>query len=732
LSRQERAIIAYLAMQPNFSETRERLGALIWDSSTDSQARQNLRQCLLVLRKKFASANVDVMRIERHTVGLNAETIAVDAREFLAHAESTDLADLEQATACYPGDFLERFNLDVEPFDEWARTERARLNAAAIRVFERCAILREEAGDCVAALKAAERLTDLMPLNEGAHRILLRLLARHRGPEAALAHFEVLNNSLQADADAQPEAETIRLIKDIQSGALPRSANRSSSTGSAPSRAHESAATIGAKPDGAVTDIGSRRPRQPFYFIAGAAVGLAVLISLGAISFGAFPRIVSWVSRSSASLGTHRAGSQSWQPPRLPTAASDQTAALANSAIYPLIVLPFRSHAAADSAEDRIAARLTSDLINDLSRAPNARVISAQTSRQYGGRDVDVAETGKQLGVKYVVEGDVQLDGAKLRLNVSLTDASSRLLIWSDRFSDETPNQIAVRDDVTRAIARRLQINLVAAEDRRRPPGSAARPDVDALLAKGWAATTRISLADNTTGADTYFSEVLALDPDNVSALIGLSAFHIVGIAMFLGEPQRFDLVKAEEMLKRAIALNPNSSLAYYYLGVLDKIRAQPEAALGAFTKCLELNPSYAPAYAQVGQVLSRVGRLSEALEHVRYAIRLSPKDHNLGIWNLFGGQIELELGHDEAATEWLSRAAESSPRSPFIQASLAAIYALRGDKENEAIHVAKTHELAPWLTNEQMIGRIVGLTKPGAEPRRLIDGLREAFAVKG
>src|SRR5665213_595369 len=466
LSRQERALIAYLAMQPTFGETRARPGALRWDGSTDSQARQNLRQCLLVLRKKFASANADVMRIERHIVGLNADTVAVDAREFLAYAESTDLKDLEQATGCYPGDFLDRFNLDVEPFDEWARTERARLNAAAVQVFERCAILREEAGDCVSALKAAERLTDLMPLNEGAHRILLRLLARHRGPEAALAHFEVLNNSLHADADAQPEAETIRLIKDIQSGALPRSASRSSSSSSVSGRAHESAATIEAGLDGASPDAGAPRSRQPLYLIACAAVGLVALISLGAISLGALPRVVSWLSQSSASLGTHRAGSQSWQSPRLPTASSAQTATLANSAIYPLIVLPFRSHAAEGSAEDRIAARLTSDLINDLSRAPNARVISAQTSRQYGGRDVDVADTAKELAIKYVVEGDVQLDGTKLRLNVSLTDASSRLLIWSDRFSDESTNPIAVRDDVTRAIARRLQINLVAAEDR--------------------------------------------------------------------------------------------------------------------------------------------------------------------------------------------------------------------------------------------------------------------------
>jgi tetratricopeptide (TPR) repeat protein len=145
----------------------------------------------------------------------------------------------------------------------------------------------------------------------------------------------------------------------------------------------------------------------------------------------------------------------------------------------------------------------------------------------------------------------------------------------------------------------------------------------------------------------------------------------------------------------------------------------------------LELNPSYAPAYAQVGHVLSRIGKLNEAIEQVRYAIRLSPKDHALGIWTLFGGQIELELGHDDAAREWLSRAAELTPRSPFAQASLAALYALRGDHANMTKHADEARKLAPWLTLEKMKERVVGLSDQGGEPRRLLEGLRLAFAER-
>jgi hypothetical protein len=116
-------------------------------------------------------------------------------------------------------------------------------------------------------------------------------------------------------------------------------------------------------------------------------------------------------------------------------------------------------------------------------------------------------------------------------------------------------------------------------------------------------------------------------------------------------------------------------------------------------------------------------------MEHVRYAIRLSPKDHAACIWTLFGGQIELELGHDDAALDWLARAVELTPRNPFAQASLAAAYALRGDHASAGKHAAEVRKLAPTLTLERMRERLVGLSDNGGEPHRLLEGLRLAFA---
>ena len=155
-------------------------------------------------------------------------------------------------------------------------------------------------------------------------------------------------------------------------------------------------------------------------------------------------------------------------------------------------------------------------------------------------------------------------------------------------------------------------------------------------------------------------------------------------------------------------------------------MRGEPKAALASFARALELNPSFAPAYANTAHVLYRSGGLNQAMEHIRYALRLSPKDPNLGRWCLYAAQIE--LGHDEAAIGWLRRSIELGAGSVFNHVTVAAIFALRGDETNTAKHVAEVHAQAPWLTLDTMIERIVGLSTQGSEPRRLIEGLRKAF----
>jgi tetratricopeptide (TPR) repeat protein len=169
-----------------------------------------------------------------------------------------------------------------------------------------------------------------------------------------------------------------------------------------------------------------------------------------------------------------------------------------------------------------------------------------------------------------------------------------------------------------------------------------------------------------------------------------------------------------------------------YYQALLHKLRGEPQHALASLKTVLGLNPSFAPAYANVAHIMSRIGSLDEAREHVRYAIRLSPRDPSLGNWSLYGGEIELELGNVAASIDWFRRATALNPQSPFNHAALAAALVLQGDRDAARTHMRQLKSLAPWLTFDRIERRLLGLSTGGRAPHRLIEGLRAAFNANG
>jgi tetratricopeptide (TPR) repeat protein len=234
------------------------------------------------------------------------------------------------------------------------------------------------------------------------------------------------------------------------------------------------------------------------------------------------------------------------------------------------------------------------------------------------------------------------------------------------------------------------------------------------------------------TGPEHYFGEVLQRDSNNVPAMIGLGGYHVVLVDRFLVAENGDHLERAEELLRKAVEKNPNSVMSYYFLGILHRLRGQRPEALAAFAKALEHNPSLPLAYAQSGDVLAHMGKLDQAMDHVQYAIRLSPKDPSLGLFSQFAGQIELERGNDEAATAWLKRAVELAPRSALNHAFLAAALALQEDKAASAKYAATATGIAPWLTHDRLVERVTDETEAGVESRRLIEGLHKAFGGPG
>lgn len=709
-ARKSCALLAYLAMHPDRSVGRQQLATLLWADRPDPQARHSLRQCLTSLRADLAPFAPELLRLEGDTVELVLPATAVDAGALAALAGSTELPDLVRARDLYRGAFLADFDLGLETFDEWARAERARLETLAAHAYEACAAGFDALGQGAEAIGTAERLVALDPLREDWQRLALRLCARYRGREAALAKAEDLVARLKSELDVVPSPATAALIEDIRRcgtvSASPVTVAETSDQRLVPSigqaRVPAAAEVI---PPGPPSIAQDRR--------AWARLPVAVALAIATAALFGASELWSVVRGNAAVIETatdHRPG--------------DAVA----PGFVSMAVLPFRDRE--KTGESAVGDRMTRDLIDELARAPQVRVISEQTTRRYRGKTVDVAAVGTELGVRYVVEGTVQLQDDHVRVSVALIDSESRLQVWSDRVERAWSDRSADEDDVARGLARALVMKSVSAEGWRasRQQGD---PGVSGLLAQGWAAINRHNATSTTGDATVAFEEVLRRDPGNVTALVGLAAQNVAAVSNFYVVEQEPYLTRAEDYLSQALTRNPDSSGALYWLGVVQKTRGQLPEALRSFATAVKLTPSYSAAYGQMGHIEALLGRAEEGLAHIRYAIELNPQDVAVGRWYMFAGLIELEREHFEPAIEWLSQSVAAMPRNPRAHAALASAYALAGNMADAARQVAEVRKLVPGgsdriakLSDERLSG---GATT-GAP--RLVHGWQKALAA--
>ena len=213
------ALLVYLAMNRDRFVSRAELADLLWSDRIDSQARQNLRQCILTLRRDFGPALGRALVVADQSLALAVDGVEVDALQFVACAGVADPTERRRCLDLPWGPFLGSFSIGVEGFDEWAVAERQRLDATAARVFAELAEQFDTAGDGELAIAALERLIAIDPAEEHRHRRLLALEARIRGADAALARGKTLIGLLKREFDAKPESATLAMLEDIRRSA---------------------------------------------------------------------------------------------------------------------------------------------------------------------------------------------------------------------------------------------------------------------------------------------------------------------------------------------------------------------------------------------------------------------------------------------------------------------------------------------------------------------------------
>jgi len=372
-----------------------------------------------------------------------------------------------------------------------------------------------------------------------------------------------------------------------------------------------------------------------------------------------------------------------------------------------IVVLPF-ADLTDDPAQDHFADGLTDSLTTELSRMGGSFVIARNTAATYKGKNVDAKEIGKELGVRYLLEGSVQREGARVRVNAQMVDAESGAHLWADRFDEDAESAFKLQDEVVTRLARGLQVALIEAEAEN--GARSKNPDAIDLTMRGSDLLLRSlsqpkeEMRKVNPGARSLFERALEIDPNDADALAGNAATYLRDFAFGWGDSGIDYEAKVLEQANRAIALDPNKTNAYQVKADYLSLSGRPSAALNVANAGLAINPTWVSLYAPRASAENDLGRFEQAKADAERAIRLGPREPFLGAFLLVLGDAELNLGHFDAAIDAYRKALVAGQRRFFVYAHLAAAYGEAGKMDEATAALAEARRLNPDLTVKRMI----------------------------
>ncbi len=398
-------------------------------------------------------------------------------------------------------------------------------------------------------------------------------------------------------------------------------------------------------------------------------------------------------------------------------------------------VLPF-VNASGDELQAALVDGITDDLITDLSRIADAFVISRGTSFALQGKAIDARVVARDLGVHYVLEGNVRKSGDRVRVNAELIDSSSGAQVWADRFDVASEDTYALQDRVTGRIARALNIQLKEAVSRRVARGRPEDLAAADLATRGWVILfNRPQTKETNEQARPLLEEAISRDPHNAEAWTALAYMHTRAALYHWSSSRQESLQRAIEAGERAIALDPRSADAYYALGFAVRVAGDEHRARQLFERCADLNPNYAPAYFWLGFLEIYDGDPAAAIPLIEKAFRLSPRDGLAAVWHYALGYAHLLMGDDAAALQSANDALGLNPKYPNALWLRAAALGNLGRLDEAKAALVAWNEVVPGVST---IADWEKQRTPAKNPRYLaldkhtIAGLRKAGLSDG
>jgi adenylate cyclase len=364
-----------------------------------------------------------------------------------------------------------------------------------------------------------------------------------------------------------------------------------------------------------------------------------------------------------------------------------------------IVVLPF-TNLSNDPEQEYFVDAMTDDLTTDLSRIWDSFVIARTTAFTYKGKPVDVREIGRELSVRYVLEGSVRRSGEQVQVNVQLIDAETGSQVWADRFDTDRTNLAKAQNEITSLLARTLHLELAEAVGRQIEREAPANPDARDLVMRGRAWLFRPVTIAHLQEDQRAFEQALAIDPELVEPRSGIARVLLNGRAAGFTQSPEQDTTRAEQLLIEALERDSNNPGALYALGWVRRYQNRLLESRIALEKAVALDRNYAPAVVQLGFTLSALGELEAALPHFERALQLSPRDPNQHWYYNGMGTCHLGLGHADEAVDFMRKARAGNPRVYQFPLFLAAALGLRGDIDDAKSALADFLKFKPEINS--------------------------------
>ena len=390
-----------------------------------------------------------------------------------------------------------------------------------------------------------------------------------------------------------------------------------------------------------------------------------------------------------------------------------------------IAVLPFQN-LSDDPNQEYFSDGITNDIITDLSRFSNLFVIASNSVFTYKGKPVNVKDVGRDLGVRYVLEGSIQKVGNRVRINAQLIDATTDHHLWAERYDRELDDIFAVQDELTTSIVAALEVMLTEDEQTRVARQYTSNLEAYDLFLRGRSylrGTKRTHLQ-----ARQLFDEAIELDPTFAAAYAEKSVTYFSNFIMPMSQDPKV-LEAALEEAERAVVLDDSLPLARARLGWVYLANMRHEEAIAEGRRAIALDPNDADSYAQLGNILNWAGKPEEGIGLVEKAMRLNP--HYPFSYLFYLGHAYYLLGRNDEAIALMKRVVTRAPYFLPVHRHLAVLYQESGRQEEARAEVAAVLRIFPGASIEDSRQRCLYVREP-ALLERFFDGLRKAGMPEG